>query len=701
MTTEKFDVVVIGAGLGGLSAAGYMAKAGKSVLVLEHHTVPGGYASEFRRGHYRFDVALHVLDGAGPGNWAYSVLSDLVVLDKVTFHRLDPFYTARFPEHEITVSADPLAYEAELVRLFPHEADGIRDLIDAMIEVLYETRRYIADGQLGRRPPLEEIPAKYPRMLAAMTQSWGDFMTQHLHDSQLQAVFSTLWPYGGLPPSTLSAAIFIFPVMSFHLFGAYYPEGGSQAVNRALEKTIKAYGGEIRYRQTVNHIEIRDGMAVAVETEKGLRVEADIIISNANPPDTMLKFVGREHLPEGYVRKVERARDKPAISSLVVYLGLERDLLAEGWPHHALFIMDNYDHEVNYQAVMAGRFKDSGLVIIHHNHADPTCAPEGCSVISIMTLAPWDYANQWGTGGDLTNYSQNPHYLKLKQDAGEKLLTRAEKHLPGLREAIKHMEVATPLTNYRYSLNPGGSIYGLEPATNAYLEPLSEKTPILNLFMTGAWIHGGGMCIALLSGQITARTVRAYLDGEEIASLMGIDFPLPEEDDSSPAEISDEVKPMDGEIPAVTLTAAGSGRKVALREISVPAVLIFHTQETETVGSTVNQAIREKYALASSVMVVNVTDLHRVPRPFRKIAERVMRKSYQETASRLPQEMPAEEYVVILPDWDGAVTRAVGLRDVNETAGVIVLDHAGDVIGVYQGDDPASVALALLAKAGV
>ena len=301
----------------------------------------------------------------------------------------------------------------------------------------------------------------------------------------------------------------------------------------------------------------------------------------------------------------------------------------------------------------------------------------------------------------MTNYSQNPHYLKLKQDAGEKLLTRAEKHLPGLREAIKHMEVATPLTNYRYSLNPGGSIYGLEPAANAYLEGLSEKTPILNLFMTGAWIHGGGMCIALLSGQITARTVRAYLDGEEIASLMGIDFPLPEEDDSSPAEISDEVKPMDGEIPAVTLTAAGSGRKVALREISVPAVLIFHTQETEPVGSTVNQAIREKYALASSVMVVNVTDLHRVPRPFRKIAERVMRKSYQETASRLPQEMPAEEYVVILPDWDGAVTRAVGLRDVNETAGVIVLDHAGDVIGVYQGDDPASVALALLAKAGV
>ena len=77
MSTEKFDVVVIGAGLGGLSTAGYLAKEGKKVLVLEHHSVPGGYAHEFRRGKYRFEVSLHAIDGAGPGGWAYPVLKDL------------------------------------------------------------------------------------------------------------------------------------------------------------------------------------------------------------------------------------------------------------------------------------------------------------------------------------------------------------------------------------------------------------------------------------------------------------------------------------------------------------------------------------------------------------------------------------------------------------------------------------------------
>lgn len=510
MSVDKYDVVVIGAGLGGLSAAGYLAKAGKSVLVLEHHTVPGGYAHEFRRGHYRFEVALHAIDGAGPGGWSYPVLCDLEVLSKVNFKRLDPFYTTRFPEHEIIAHANPFEYEKELIHHFPDEAKGVRELIDAMITTYYDVHRFMMDGQLNRRPSMMQTPTHYPHMTSAMRQNWANFMKQYIHDPKLQAVFSTLWGYYGLPPSQLNAATFIFPWVSYHLFGAYYPEGGSMAMSRALEQTIKKYCGKVRYKETVNKIHISDGKAVAVETENGLRVEADLVISNANAPDTLLNLVGQEYLPAEYCHKVEKALARPALSNLLVYLGLDRNLNEEGWKHHELFISPYYNIDTDYQAVKEGRFEDAGMVITHYNHVDPTCAPNGGSVLVLMSLAPWNYADQWGTNGELYNYRDNPHYLELKQDSGEKLLDKAEKLIPNLRSFIKYQEVATPLTNYRYSLNPGGSIYGSEQTvSNMYMGRLNEKTTIPNLLLTGAWVSGGGMSSALLSGRSVARHAKS------------------------------------------------------------------------------------------------------------------------------------------------------------------------------------------------
>ncbi len=694
MRTEKFDVIVIGAGLGGLTAAGYLAKAGKKVLVMEQHTVPGGYAHEFRRGKYRFEVALHALDGAGPGGWAYETLSDLEVLDQVNFQRMDPFYTVQMGEDEFNVSADPMAYEAELIRHFPDEAKGIRSLIDAMITIFWEVRRFTADGKLNRRPPMMEMPAHYPNMLAAMSESWGDFMSRHIENRQLQGLFSTLWAYYGLPPSKLNAATFIFPWVSYHLFGAYYPEGGSMAMSRALEATIKKYGGDMRYRQMVSGIEIVDGRATAVLTQKGLRAEADLIISNANAPDTMLKFVGREHLPSAYTSQVEDALAKPALGSVAVYLGLNRDLLAEGWAHHELFIADGYDMEAAYEAVLNGRFEEIGIVISHYDQAD-NCSPDGGSVVTITSLAPWAYADTWGTGGDLDNYRKNPHYLELKQAAGDALIDRAEKAIPGLRDSIKYVEIATPLTNYRYSRNPGGSFYGSDQTVdNMYINRLPEKTPIPNLLLAGAWVNGGGMSAAMLSGHNVARTAQAQLDGKTAVDLFSVEMEQPQNDEPAPAPITPA--PVEMIVPDVTLTAVSSQRAITLNNTGLPTVFIFHTQETADASTAINKAVRGHYPLAAQLMVASVVDLHSLPKLFRKFATGAMRKSYKQAEETLPAGAKAEEYVLILPDWDGEVTAVCGLQDVDKKAAVLVLDQNGQAVGRYQGDELAGKTMEML-----
>jgi len=691
MADERFDTVVIGAGLGGLSTAAYLARAGQRVLVLEHHSIPGGYAHEFKRSGFRFEVSLHAMDGVQPGGWAYPVLKDLGILDKIEFHRLDPFYTVRFPDHEVVVHADPFEYEAELLRHFPAEARGIRSLIDSMVRVFGETRRFWADGELGTQPPLEQMPGRYPHMLEAMGQSWADFMDRHLDDPRAKAVISTLWAYYGLPPGSLNAATFILPWVSYHYYGAFYPAGGSMGISRALEEDITSRGGEIRYRQTVNGIEMRDGRAVAVTTEKGLRVEADVVISNANTPDTLLQMVGREHLPANYVQQVEGPR--PSMSNLVVYLGLDRDLTAEGWHHHEYYEVNTYDLEDDFGSAVAGRFDETSMVLTHYTHVDRAAAPEGHSVLSLFAMAPWDHAGQWGTNGDLEDYSSNPDYISAKERAADLLIDRAERLLPGLRDMIVVKEIGTPLTNQRYSRNPGGAIYGTDQTVdNMYMGRLDRRTPIENLFLTGAWTFGGGQSAALLSGRATARTVLSHLGGAADPDPRLTDGEVP----VNPAAAGTEQSPGGTGAAVGTLIAVESGRPVSLQEIGVPALLVFHTQESAESAQSVIQAVRDHHSRADEVMVASVVDLRQVPRMFRKIAERAMRNAFKEAAEGLPAGLDAADYVVILPDWDGSVTGEMGFGDVGTAPGIAVLDSAGTLAGTEQGGDLTAAALMML-----
>jgi prolycopene isomerase len=509
MTEITTDVVIIGAGLGGLSAAGHCKVKGHDVVILEHHSVPGGYAHNFTRHGYRFEVALHALDGMQPGGWAYGMFKDLGALDPITYHRLDPFYTVALDDIVLDVSTDLPDYLAAFADVLPLDRVGLADMFEAIKRVGHNMARYTADRRNGIRADQSEMLARYPDMAVAFASTWEQFLDRFPVSIEARALVSTLWGYLGLPPSRLSAGQMALVLLSYHSSGAWYPEGGSGAMSKAIARTFEERGGEILYRQDVVSIDPHGPHEVTVTTHKGLVVHAKAAISNASPKATMAM------LPTGLIDEAfgdAVGAEEPALSSLVVYLGLDRDVAAEDdWRHHEFFDMVSPDIEAEYEAIIAGDFANAGMIISNYTLADPECAPPGGSVLSLTTLAPWDHADVWGTGGNLTDYSTNRRYQEVKDAAAEILLDRLERRIPDIKRSIVVKEVGTPLTNVRYAMQPGGSLYGREQTVMNQLNRRSTGTSIPNLFLAGAWVGGGGMTACVGSGKSAASAAHRYL----------------------------------------------------------------------------------------------------------------------------------------------------------------------------------------------
>lgn len=491
---NQYDVVVIGAGIGGLTCGAFLAKEGLSVLLSEQDSKPGGYCTSFQDKGFTFDVGFDFFVGAEKGGMFYNILEELGLKDDIEFIELAPPSKITGSDYDLPLM--PLeALAGELKRMFPSEGMGIDAFVQDCQGVTSETLA-LADpspellGFGGKMGLMTKFLFKSPNVRRYGGISTRQALTESFKEPKLRAILGSLDHYDPGWAATAPMLVVGFPAFQ-------YPEGGAQALSDVFVKGVTKHGGEIVLETMVTKILIEDGKAVGVELANGTKISSRYVVSNVDGRQTFLQLVGEQNLPQKFVEELKKTRLTD--SCFLVSLGVDMDLKAMGFDGTSIV----YNRSENIDDLWSGDPEKCSLWIMMHSLRDPSQAPEGMATVQIMTQFPYNYMDHWKREMDGT---RGKEYAELKEALADKLIDAVEEIIPQLSKHIVYRDIATPLTFERYTLNSEGAFYGWFPAPGA--KTRSQKTPIKNLYQAGHWTFPGGAIFAVaLSGRNAGQLV--------------------------------------------------------------------------------------------------------------------------------------------------------------------------------------------------
>jgi phytoene dehydrogenase-like protein len=490
------DYVIIGAGMAGLSAAAYLARAGATVAVFEKHSKLGGYAQYFGN-EPTYDASTHLIGGCGPDGWTARIIQETGVLGRLRLLPLSPTFQTNFPRHAFPMHSDPERVKQELETLWPGESNGIRRFLTLMSSL----GDAFDKGVAGTNDSLSSHPAR--------DETLSDLLDGCTRDESLRAALSSLWLFAGLPPERLSAVHYGMLWHTYVTQGSASVAGGVKALTQAMSEVITERGGTVENRMRVTRILRKGGRILGVRLEDGRELHPKAVISNATPHDTFDELLADpDQSPAGY----EPLRNfVTSVSALQVHLLVKEPLDA---PARTTLLHETYDLADAYLDLQreSPRFAAIAATVLDQN--DPSRAPEGHHLLSLYTLCPYSRYDNWHVDWDdrrSPNYRTNEDYKALRERLGDGLVAQASTLFPGLQERIVARKVGTPLSMERYTFNAGGAAFGwanLPQQCGAYRP--GPETPFRGLYMTGHYTFpGGSIAACLASGRLTAAVALA------------------------------------------------------------------------------------------------------------------------------------------------------------------------------------------------
>lgn len=472
---NTYDVIVVGAGNGGLATAATIAKNGLSTLVIEKNSVPGGCATSIRRGRFEFEPSLHELANVGtkenPGSIRKlfdSLGADVEWCVEDTAFRV---IADGYDGYDVTLPAGIDAFCDKMEQLVP----GCRNSVEAFFEYVEKVNNAIAYLGSGKVDP-RVLATEHAGFMRMASHSVDEVLSALGMPQKAQNIMKTYWCYLGAPTDELDFAHYGMMVERYIKYKPGMPKYRSHSLSLALEKVIRDGGGELLYDTEVERILVRDGVVYGV-VANGKEYYADRIVANCFPDTAYTRLIERKEIPSDAVQLCSARESGPLF--FTVYLGLNRTAEQLGIKDYSVFLYNSPDAREQFES--CGDIENSMMIANCLNVVIPDSSPEGTSTLFLTTMLT---EQAWGN-------VKPEDYKRMKNHIAERLIKTYEQRL-GIRVSpyIEEIVIAAPPTFARYLNTPNGTPYGYrllpwDTMINRMMN-LKNESYIKGLYFTGA-----------------------------------------------------------------------------------------------------------------------------------------------------------------------------------------------------------------------